>query len=193
MKKLVWILMFPFLLYSCQEDETPISAYNSGDLLLINPDFEAENTQATGWGFSRTGGDYTGNLNSVEFYSPSKSVAILNDTFDEDNFAFWFQSYSAGTPAGKDLELSAFIKGNNLEGGGVAIAIATYNKEDSFDAVQFVSTQEDGLINGTFDWTKYSIELNNIRADTQRITVFLIMASNTIGEVYFDDVFLKVK
>lgn len=136
--------------------------------MLINSDFEAEQTQATGWRFSRTGGDYSGNFNSLEFYSPSKSVTILNDTFNEDNFAFWFQSYSAGTPAGKDLELSAFIKGSNLEGGGIAIAIATYDKEDSFDAVQFASTQTEGLINGTFDWTKYSLELKNIRPDTQR-------------------------
>jgi len=193
MKRFLWILLVSFFVFSCKEDESPKSPYNSGDQLLINPDFEANNIQVTGWGFLRTGGGYTGNLNSEEFNSPSRSVAILNETIDENHFAYWSQSYTAGTPAGKDLELSAFIKGRALEGEGVAIAIATYDNENSLDAVQFASTQMDGMINGTFDWTRYSVELENIRPETRRIAVFLIMGANTKGEAYFDDVLLKVK
>jgi hypothetical protein len=193
MKKFLWILLVPFILISCKENEAPVATYKAGDQLLVNPNFESQTTTAQGWSFLKTGGDYLGNLNSDEFYSPSKSVALTNDTPDENNFAYWTQSYTMDSPVAKALEFSVFIKGKDLEGGSVAIAMGTYEDQSSPNAIQFTSSQSERLIRGTFDWTKYSVELNNIRPETKRITVFLIMIPKTKGEVYFDDAFLTVK
>jgi hypothetical protein len=193
MKKFLWILFAHFILISCKENEAPIASYRSGDQLLINPNFESQTTTAQGWSFLKTGGGYLGNLNSDEFYSPSKSVAIINDSPNENSFAYWAQSYTMDTPVAKALEFSVFIKGKDLEGGSVAIAFGTYEDMSSPNAIQFTSSQSERLIRGTFDWTKYSVELNNIRPETKRITVFLIMTPRTKGEVYFDDAFLTVK
>ncbi|RPA67101.1 hypothetical protein EF405_16670 [Cyclobacteriaceae bacterium YHN15] len=193
MKRFLWVLFVPFALISCKEDEAPIAAYKTGDQLLINPNFESQTTAAQGWFFLKTGGDYLGNLNSDEFYSPSRSVAIINESPVENNFAYWSQSYTMETPAAKALEFSAYIKGKDIEGDGIAIALGTYDDQNSPNAIQFVSSQSNRLIKGTFDWTKYSVELNNIRPETKRITVFLIMIPKTKGEVYFDDAFLRVK
>lgn len=57
-------------------------------------------------------------------------------------------------------------------------------------AEQFVTTQEVLPISGTFDWTEYSVELDNIDDSTDVLRIYLIFFQNTTGEVYFDDISL---
>jgi hypothetical protein len=53
---------------------------------------------------------------------------------------------------------------------------------------QFASTEGTIKINGTKDWTTYTVELKEkVRSDINNIRVFLFYLPETSGTVYFDD------
>jgi hypothetical protein len=79
----------------------------------------------------------------------------------------------------------------NLTGQGISIAIRgdDANSVNGY-AKQFATTQGTSPISGTFNWTEYSVKLNNVDASLESITIYVIFLNNTFGDVYFDDISL---
>ena len=75
-----------------------------------------------------------------------------------------------------------------------ASASARFRGDDANqDGVFFYTTQGTTLISGNEPWERYSVEMiETIPEEVTKIYVFLVLLNNTKGEVYFDDISLKV-
>ncbi|MGB3589726.1 MAG: hypothetical protein WBA23_24475 [Tunicatimonas sp.] len=177
---LIMGVMMTIATFSCKEEED--DTIN----LLLNSNVERGTDAPNDWFFSDGQEQYVVDLSTEEAYSPQKSLKISSQDKIEDDFALWAQSIRRDIPFGRNLTLRAKIKGN-LSGQGVSIAIRT---DKSNDRLQFATTQGDTTINGEFDWTEYSVNLNDVSSETDNILVYLIYLPETSGEVYFDDITL---
>ena len=178
-------MIFSLILFfvSCnKEDQIPVQ-------LLINPDIES--VDLSSWFSNGTNNSFSSSITNEEYFSPSHSLKISRDTLIYDpNFWYWYQLYEGKMPYGEEITLSAKIKGVNLTGGGASIAMRG-DKQDSLS--QFITTQHQIDIKGSFNWTEYSITLSELNNDVTKLWVFLVFTSATSGTVYFDDITLSHK
>jgi hypothetical protein len=184
MKSKYLVLLLIFLVFSCKkEDPAP-------NQLLKNTDMEYNPTLDNSWINFGQGNGFTASWVDEESSSPIHSLKIYRSTHDSDTNHFWYyvQSYYDKIPVGYDLTLRARLKGVNLEGEGVSLAIRCDGNPQQM--LQFETTEGNKSINGTFDWTDYTLKLTQINKDVKVVVVFLIYQYNTTGTVYFDDVTL---
>jgi hypothetical protein len=166
--------------------------------VLLNTDIESGGTKPDYWFVNPgTSGAYTGTWTDEESSSKAHSLKISANATQTTDFAYWVQTYSQTTvgatlPFGKDLTLSLKIKGKDLVGQGLSIAIRADNAltPTSSAGSTFVTTQGNVQINGTFDWKTYTVKMSNLRSDALYVYVFLVYLPNTTGTAYFDDVTL---
>ncbi|MEK6478102.1 hypothetical protein WJR50_11225 [Catalinimonas sp. 4WD22] len=189
--KVLFAVFLSLLFISCQEDED-----EAWPQLLLNSDIEEGTNWPAEWVINEVEGEALEFIwTEEEALSGSKSLQIYKDNdenAEEEVWGFWAQVYEGDIPHGKDVELSAMIKGNEIEGQGVAIVMRADREGLSPEDGQFVTTQGNTDIKGTFDWTNYSIVLNDLEPDVHTIFIFLLYTGGTTGEVYFDDVTLSV-
>jgi len=169
----------------CKEEDEPTIN------LLQNSDIEEGSNRPSDWLLPPNSDQQPFDLSwsDEEAFSPQKALKISNDTENEpEDFSFWAQVVRQNIPHNRDVTLRTMIK-SNLSGQGVSIAIRTDSKDSR---LQFATTQDSISITGNFDWTEYSIKLENVDAETATILIFLLYLEETTGEVYFDDVTLTV-
>ncbi len=142
------------------------------------------------WANFGNGTGFTATMSNEESFSPVYSLKISRTNIDTAKIWYWYQKYSGKIPVGLDLTLKAKIKGLNLSGNGASIAIRC---DGATPDLQFETTQSVVNINGTFDWTTYTVSLSNVKSNVTSIYVFLIYLPKTTGTVYFDDVTLTYK
>ncbi len=169
----------------CQEEEEP--AIN----LLQNSNIEDGTNRPSDWLMPPSSDQQPFDLSwsDEEAFSPQKALKISNQTENEpDDFSYWAQVVRQNIPHGRNITLRTMIKGN-LTGQGLSLVIRT---DGSDGQLQFVTTWGETSITGDFDWTEYSVSLENVDDETNTIFIFLLYNSETTGEVYFDDVTLTV-
>ena len=185
--RIVFLFMIPVLFASCKEESEPVDRQ-----LLINSSIEEGDNRPNGWIFwesDGTGLEFT--WTDQESVSAAKSLQISNTSNQTEVWGYWGQLYDGDIPHGKDVELSVQIRGENLEGQGVAIAVRADRQGQPTNG-QFSTTQGSTVIDGTFDWTTYKVTLANIEPDVYQLYVFLVYTPATTGEVFFDDAVLTV-
>lgn len=183
-----YFLVLFFLIVSCKEKKVVPSIQ-----ILGNTDVEEGTgtaTQPINW-FESKVAPYQLEWTSEESFSPTRSLKISTTQSEPVNFSFWVQTINTNLPFGKDLALSVRIKTKNLVGQGVSIALRADNASSNStpDGFTIVTTQT--MINGTQDWTEYSVTMSSLRQDAVSIRIFLIYLTGTKGEVYFDEITLK--
>jgi len=182
MKKIFFLLLSVCMVLSCKKEETiPLQLLKNSDMELTDQIWES----------GGTGGTFLAERTIEESYSPTHSLKLSSPNLEPDYFWFFRQRYSEKIPIGEKLTLSAMIKGVDLVGEGVAIAIRCDGPGTGL--LQFETSQTSIDINGTFDWTSYTIDLSNVQSDVTSIYAFLIIRPNTTGTAYFDDVTLTHK
>jgi len=178
------VLILLLFLEACKEEYIPTE-------LLLNGNVELGSNNPDSW-WKKTNTDYVLAWDDEESYSPSKSLKISNQLADSTDFAFWAQTLYDNIPNGENITLKVKIKGN-ITGDGVSIVIR--GDDDSWytggDAEQSATTQFNTHIVGTFDWTEYSLTMENVGEEITVLNVYLILLPNTVGEVYFDDISLS--
>lgn len=159
---------------------------------LKNTDFELGSSFPDFWWTGATDrGKFEISLVDDVTLSSGHSVMIKSENSDNE-FAFWAQRIDAKNFIGKELNLSANIKGENIEGEGIAIAIRGDDLSNSSNSAEiFYTTQGNITIDGTFDWKSFNVQSEIIPNNIDLITVYLIYLKNTSGTVYFDDVSLN--
>jgi hypothetical protein len=184
----IFFLIGIFFMYSsCNEDDEetdPVPVQ-----MLRNPYMELwKSNDVLYWG-RLVDGDFELEWTDEEYVSPTHSLKISATSHTDSTYAAWAQALATGIPNGNDVKLEIKIKGVDLEGDGVAIAL---RGDDSVSktVVQFESTDNQVEIKGTFDWTSYTVELNDVEENVDMLLVFLIYMPNTTGTVYFEDAFL---
>lgn len=185
--KIINALLVAILLFfsSCHKNEIDIPYQ-----LLINGTMElGTSTQPESWYVSHDTANINMSWTTAVSSSPAHSLDMSCTTATSTGFAVWGQKYQGAIPVGKDLIFSVKIKGVNLQGDGVSIAIRTdeLTANGTYTTDQFVTTQYQFSITGTFDWTTYTITLPNVSTTAKRIDAFCIYLSGTTGTVYFDD------
>lgn len=181
MKKNLTLCLLICMLIACKKESSdPIQ-------LLKNTEMQFDPSLTQTWFNYKEGTGFVTSWTNEESFSPSYSLKISRTTTDNSSYCFYGQSCSEKIRSGSNLTLKAKIKGVNLSGQGVTIAIRCDGDEGK---IQFETTQNDIIINGTFDWTTYTINLSNINNKVKTIVVLLIYLPNTSGIVYFDDVVL---
>jgi hypothetical protein len=181
-----------FLVLSCGKKDEVIPTQ-----VLLNTDIESGGSNPDNWYVNQgSTSTYTGTWSDEEASSKTHSLKISATALQSSDFAYWVQTYSQTTlgtklPFGKDLTLSLKIKGKNLSGQGLSIAIRADNAiNPTKDGSSFVTTQGGIQINGTFDWKTYTVKMSSLRSDALYVYVFLVYLPNTTGSAYFDDVTL---
>jgi len=182
MKRILLMLSIILITISCKkEDQIPTQ-------LLVNPDIESK--AFSGWFNGGTDYPSDAEITDEESFSPSHSLKIDKATIDNSNYWYWYQKYEGVMPYGEELTLTAKIKGKNLIGKGISIAIRG-DKQDSVS--QFVTTYGYIDISGTFNWTQYNFTLSELNSDVTKLWVFLVFNNSTTGTVFFDDITLTHK
>jgi hypothetical protein len=167
------------LLVSCSDDDEKY-------VTLLEDDFDS----SPGWQYVSTA-NHAGTLDAVEFSSPQHSLKITALDTLADGFSFWSQQLtSVNFPAGAKLILRAKVKTQNLTGEGVFVALRC---DSNKTLLSFETTQGSTTINGSSDFTEYTVEMNAIPEGTNYVYVFLIMSGTCTGSAYFDDVSLVYK
>jgi hypothetical protein len=179
-----WII-FLSVLVSCHQDAseipTPVEMLQNSDI---------ESPISGNWGASSSGGSFSMKVTDSESNSPSHSLMISDSVNYPQYFSYWYQKYTGKMPVGRNLTLFVRIKGENITGQGVSIAIRS---DRNTEQKQFVSTQSDRKITGTFNWKEYSVELPDLDTNADAVWVFLVFLQGTTGKVYFDDINLVYK
>jgi hypothetical protein len=186
MKITGFFLILVVFVASCEkEDPAP-------DQLLENTNLEKYAGSGQPWFIAGEGSGFAAGWNAEDYSSPSHSLKIVRTSVPnplDTEFWYWCQTITRNIPTGKKLTLSAKIKGVDLNGEGVAIAI---RGDAGSNQVQFASTQYATIITGNFDWTTYTLELPAVESSVTTLLVFLIYLPNTTGIAYFDDIELTV-
>lgn len=186
MKSFYFLLSILLLFASCKKEDTPPTQ------LLENGNLEKYAGSGQPWYSMGYGTGFASGWNAEDYSSPSHSLKIVRtqvpDPLDTE-FWYWYQTITRDIPAGKKLTLSANIKGIDLYGDGVAIAI---RGDAGSTEKQFATTQYAITITGNFDWTTYTLDFPAVESDITTLLVFLIYLPNTNGIAYFDDIELTV-
>lgn len=185
----VSVLLATIVIAGCKPDEPqPVD-------IIVNGNMESGGSSPTGWTPllsypSISPDEFQLEWTSKASSSPDKALRISTAVAVSADFAYWAQQKCNDIPRRKTLRLKAKIKGN-LTGPGVSIALRCDDTSQSNgNGLQFVTTQQNTAITGTFDWTEYSVEIGKVERAVNCIWVFLIYNQNTTGEVFFDDVSL---
>jgi hypothetical protein len=181
---MTFLMSFMLFLGCSKDDPKPASTE-----MLVNGNIEAGSSTPNSWFNGHPDSGIPTVWTTDVYASASHAIKISQATvLDAADYASLGQTFSGVIPVNKDLTLSAKIKGDNLTGTGVAIAIRTDGA--STPNLQFISTEGSTSITGTFNWSTYNVKLVNVSSDTKYIIVYLIYLQNTTGIVYFDDVSL---
>ena len=186
--KSLYAVFLLLLFISCNEEEDQTISQ-----LLANTDIEQGSVAPAGWITNQLDGSGLEFIwNEQEASSGSRSLQIQKISDETEVWGYWAQIFQGDIPHGKNIELSAMIKGNDIQGTGISISVRADREGLASSEGQFVTTQGTIPINGTFDWKNERIVLNDLKPDVSRILVFLIYLQETTGEIYFDDVTLSV-
>lgn len=181
------ICLITIFLLSCGDDE-PVWPQ-----LFTNPNVEDGVSWPTGWGnIEVDGAGLEFEWKDDEAFSGTKSLSIVNATSDSLIWGYWYQIYEGDMPVGEDILLSVKIKGVDIQGSGVGVAIRADDLEIPASEWQFSTTGGTERINGTFDWKDYNVVIEDLIPGVDRIFVFLMIYPNSKGEVFFDDINLRV-
>jgi hypothetical protein len=182
MKKYFLLCFSICIFFSCKkEDSNP-------NQILKNTDMETLSSSVQTWSNYGDGTGFIASWSNEVSFSPVYSLKISRTAIDTAKIWYWWQKYSGTIPVGRDLTLKAKIKGVNLSGNGAALVIRCDGAEPN---LQFETTQGMVNINGTFDWSTYTLSLSNVKSNITSIFVFLLYLPKTTGTVYFDDVTLS--
>ncbi len=145
------------------------------------------------WWFGHTGAtDYHFAWSTDIAHTGSRSVVLSNDQADAEHFAYWAQTVRVGDLSGTRLILAASVRLVDVRGEGIALAIrGDHTAVPEGYAETFATTEKAVSINGTQDWTTFSVELDEFSPSIQSITVYLVYLPGTTGVVYIDDVSLS--
>lgn len=193
MKASICATLVILALASCSRSTGP-----EGIELLLNGDIEGGLSKPAYWGYfdssPQTTNEYEFRWDDGEYRSSSHSLKISLDSIaDPSVFAAWYQNIriEPGTLTGKNLRLTAHVRLVNVTGNGVWLVIRADNP--SGELAGFSSTQGRIDITGTKKWSSYSVELYNLSSEADEIRVFLLLGSDSMGTVYFDDISLIAK
>jgi hypothetical protein len=180
------------LIGACAEnEEAPVGAQLLGNTNISDSPNDVSPWSAQNFtGFQKTG------VSKEVFLTGFQSLYI--DSPDEASSvdASWTQTYSGPMPpAGSTLELSAFVKGVNIERnstGSIGIFMRIFPQYEGNNFIgRSAASQE--ILEGDFDWSRLKITLEKFPANAESITVTLFMPNLTTGRVYFDEITLTVR
>jgi hypothetical protein len=182
MKKIILILFLVIVLGACQKDEEE----KKSDQLLKNTNMELDSFDD--WFENYRCEDVVFSWTTEESHSPTHSLKIHRAQSGPGN-NYFSQELKGDLPKGKNLVLSASLKGKNIvsEKFGATIMISLFDKK-----LDFIKSQKINYVTGTFDWTTYSV-LINVSQNTEVIIVNLALMGESSGTIYFDDVTLTIR
>lgn len=175
MKNVILLLLFLIISTSCKDEPVePVQLIVNGNL---------ENGQSP-WVYNTGNQNYAVSWTDEDALSPDYSLKISAEKPHDTEFAYWGQTITNSIPHGKTITMEVMIK-SDLDGLGASIVLRT---DAETSGLQFETTQGKVPITGTFDWTKFSITLNDVDKNTVKIYIFLVFLNDTTGEIYFDDI-----
>jgi hypothetical protein len=182
--------IFPFylilIIFSCDRNDP-----EPGIEIALNGDMETGATFPMGWNFAPgLIAGHSSSWSTEQASSGTRSLSISTPG-NINSIALWSQYYGNADKnvSGKDLTFLVKVKGNNLAGLGISIAM----RADAGSGNKFVTTEGVKAIKGTFDWTTYAVNIPLVPEDATGVYLFLIFLPNSTGTVYFDDASLTYK
>ncbi len=164
---------------------TPPPSWSSPKVIPTIILSDSINFSSSTWKYVQTSGsNQTGKINSLYFSSPGSSLEI--NSFSPSKYSYWsFRLSSNGIRQSTRLILEVNVKVDAITNDGVYIAI---RGDSDTKLIFFKTSQGVTKISGTSTFVKYSVEVPYYVDTVKRINVFLILADNATGSVYFDDI-----
>lgn len=197
-------IMNEYNFYTCYSEFTPEKRKYYLDKLFIpstpQPEWGVErktprvifrdtiNAVANSWYYYRNPNSTSkGELSHSAFASPGTCLAIKTETPVDDISHWSYGFHPQGIKQSTKLVLSVKIKLDAVTNNGVFIVL----RGDSNSKLSFFSTTQGvKTINGSTDFTEYSVEVPYYISTTDYILIYLIFANQTTGTAYFDDITL---
>lgn len=132
------------------------------------------------------------------FVTGNRSLYLENQDSLLAYSSSWTQTYTGPMPAqGSTLELTAFVKGENIRdltvGGNIHIGFKVLPWKDPKLTTEPRGAFSGLELQGDFDWVLMKATLEDFPEDAESIQVTLHMPTLTLGKVYFDEITLTVK
>lgn len=189
MQKLSFISLFVWVaisIISCKKDEkSPTEYVSNGNIEegMSSWAFRYDDANPT------NPNQYTFGYTNEFAASPKNSLKANCLQIKTTNaFGYFVQQIATNNfKKGQKLTLKAKIKGVNLTGKGVSLALRG-DKSGQVNSVFFKSTQDSQSITGNFDFKEYTVSLDSYAGDADYILIFLVYLPETTGSVYFDDI-----
>ncbi|WP_027075396.1 hypothetical protein [Maribacter antarcticus] len=167
------------------DSSTPIPSWA---FAKVNPTVifnDSINSTDTNWEYSNTtNSTHSSEINSTIFSTPGSSLKI--SAKEPSAFSFWRYRFSPeGLNQGSRLTMEVSVRLENVTNDGISIAM---RGDSDTDMVFFNTTQGTTTINGTSPFTTYTVETPYYVETVDTINLFLILAGNSTGTVYFDDI-----
>lgn len=186
--KTVRILLFVILplisvfFFSCNKDEEP-----EPHQILNNWNMEADVYGEARYWYKAISGNVVCSWDSLESVSPTHSLKMTSDDSTGMDIGYYYQRVLY-IEKGQDLSFQIKVKGQNLVGNGVAVALYAFDNANPLtEPIRFASSDETIRLVGSFDWTPVKIEMENIEAEIKSLWIFLVYLPDTQGTAYFDD------
>ena len=124
--------------------------------------------------------EYEMRMDNSQYQNGSSSASLKSKSPKENQFGTLMQTISADNYLEKRLQLSGYVKSENVKGwSGIWMRIdGGKNKQLGFD------NMKDRAIKGTTDWTKYEIVLD-VPSNSKAISYGVLLGGE--GKVWFDN------
>ena len=169
------------LVSACSDDDDHTTTQ------IVDDDVEG----SIGWQFvNMASATHTGVVVNSASASSSHSLSITSSEVKADGFSFWSLKVTPpDIPVGASLELTVKVKVTDVTGEGVFVALRGDGNSSS-SSIFFKSTQDNRTIDGTADFTTYSVKLSSYPEGVKNIYIFLMMDGSGTGSANFDDISL---
>lgn len=121
------------------------------------------------------------------------SLSIVSEGTYDGHFSFWVQNVEVRVETPVQLELQLQMRMEQVDGQGIVFVMHGDDTLLNEGEVETVATTEfDRDYTGTADWQPVSLVLPDVTSSVHWIRLYLILAPETTGTAYFDDIRLTV-
>ena len=187
-----FVFLIFVILFSCDEEE---SVEQSIEFINLVEDGNLEQ-ESHGWEFFNvydgvvTNEHHVENVDTENFLAPGNySLSISSDSIGgARKYSVWRYGIDIESVMNNNLTIDmrmvikASIKGENLQGDGVSIAVSKYGT--ALETLK--TTQNKHNIIGTFDFIQYTLT-TPFDPDTDTVYIYMVMLNST-GTAYFDNI-----
>ncbi len=174
-------------LFGAHDGSTPIWAHaKTNERVIYESDFDEIGDWTIRSFASETPEEYISfGVDSTQFTSPPSSLYISSSNIDAETSHYWrLELNNPNIDPNSQLELTARIRGENLEGQGITISI----RGDDSDGDRGIFFRGEPIVDQSdFDFQNVRLTVEPYTPVVDKVLIFFVILSETSGTAYLDE------